>query len=255
MRKYVVRTQKGGVGKTTLVVHGAWYAAEKRKRRVAVLDFDSQGNAGYTLSKYRVPEITASRFFDPAPLPPIAAASAAETGDAIALIAADKRLDNFSQQDAKVIVPALIQNLRAISTSFDECWMDTGPSNSIVGVAALIAADAVISPLDLEQYAVTGVQSTIQAIAGVQKRFNKNLQFLGLLPSRVDGRADSHKTTLAELIAEYGNVVMKTSIKETEAIAAVARAKVPVWRIGTSAAREHGRALLETLAMIEGSVK
>jgi|SRR5581483_3099002 len=255
MRKYVIRTQKGGVGKTTLVVHGAWYDADVQKRRVAVVDFDSQGNASKTLGAYQVPGITASRLFDPTPLPPITAAKPAETGEAIALIAADKKLDNFSQHDAKVIVPALIQNLRELAKSFDSLWMDTGPSNSIVGVAALIAADVVISPLDLEQYAVDGVEDTLKTIAGVQQRYNKNLQFLGLLPSRVDGHSKSHKSALLDLVNKYGNVVLKTSIKETEAIAAVPRAKVPVWRIGTSAAREHGRAMLQTLALIEGSVK
>jgi chromosome partitioning protein len=255
MRKYVVRTQKGGVGKTTLVVHGAWRDAEVAKQSVVVCDFDSQGNASKTLERYRAQGITASRLFDPTPLPLITPAQPAESGESIVLIAADKKLDNFSQADAKVIVPALVQNLRELAKTFGRCWIDTGPSNSIVGVAALIAADAVISPLDLEQYAVDGVESTLQTIAGVQQRFNKNLQFLGLLPSRVDGHSKSHQTTLAELVKKYGKVVLETSIKETEAIAAVPRVKVPVWRIGTSAAREHGRALLKTLAIIEGSVK
>lgn len=255
MRKYVIRTQKGGVGKTTFVVHGAWFGTEQRKRRVLVLDMDSQGNAGKTLAKYQVAGITASRFFDPAPLPPISAQLPPESGEAMAVIAADKKLDNFSQADAKVIVPALVQHMQALAPSFDECWIDTGPSNSIVGVAALIVADAVISPLDLEQYAVDGVEDTIKSIVGIQQRFNKKLQFLGLLPSRVDGHSKAHRVALETLVTKYGKMVLGASIKETEAIAAVPRLKVPVWRVGTSAGREHGRAMLETLALIEGSVK
>ena len=103
MRIYVVRTQKGGVGKTTCVVHGAWFGTDQRKRRVLVLDMDSQGNASRTLGKYQVPGITASRLFDPAPLPPISAQMPPESGEAMAVIAADTKLDTFSQADAKVI--------------------------------------------------------------------------------------------------------------------------------------------------------
>ena len=80
MIKYVVTTQKGGVGKTTTVLHGAWYTAERLKKPTLVLDLDSQGNTSMTLAQYAVPGVTASRLFDPAPLPPITPVQLPETG-------------------------------------------------------------------------------------------------------------------------------------------------------------------------------
>jgi chromosome partitioning protein len=252
--KHVVTTQKGGVGKTTVVLHGVWYSAERRMKPTLVIDFDSQGNTSQTLKKYACESVTASRLFDPAPLPPIAPASAPETGEAIVLIAADRKLDDFGRGDAKIIVPALIKHLKALAPHFEAAWIDTPPSAGIASIAALIAGDVVVSPIDLETYSVSGVAETVRQVQGVQQRFNPRLQFLGILPSRVDGRSKDQTVALKELVTQFPDLVLPTSIRETEAIAAVPRMKVPVWRIPTSAGREHGRAMLKTFELIEARV-
>ncbi len=54
MNTIVINNQKGGVGKTTLAVHLAWFMAEAG-RRVLMIDVDAQGNATDTLKQsYRV---------------------------------------------------------------------------------------------------------------------------------------------------------------------------------------------------------
>ena len=54
MRSIVVNNQKGGVGKTMLAVHLAWFLAEEHGARVLFIDLDPQGNASYTLAGERV---------------------------------------------------------------------------------------------------------------------------------------------------------------------------------------------------------
>ncbi|RZM18199.1 MAG: ParA family protein, partial [Sphingomonas sp.] len=55
MRTITLNIEKGGVGKTTLACHLAWYLAE-RGNRVVVLDLDQQGNATSTLTGYEKPD-------------------------------------------------------------------------------------------------------------------------------------------------------------------------------------------------------
>jgi cellulose biosynthesis protein BcsQ len=54
MNTIVINNQKGGVGKTTLAVHLAWFMAEAG-HRVLMIDVDAQGNATDTLKHHAGP--------------------------------------------------------------------------------------------------------------------------------------------------------------------------------------------------------
>ena len=64
MNTIVINNQKGGVGKTTLAVHLAWFMAEAG-RRVLMIDVDAQGNATDTL-KQHIGSTSAADLFKPA---------------------------------------------------------------------------------------------------------------------------------------------------------------------------------------------
>src|SRR6202048_4479430 len=64
MNTIVINNQKGGVGKTTLAVHLAWFMAEAG-RRVLMIDVDAQGNATDTL-KQHTGSTSAAGLFQPA---------------------------------------------------------------------------------------------------------------------------------------------------------------------------------------------
>lgn len=253
MKSIIVGTRKGGVGKTTLAVHLAWYFAEK-KLRVLMIDLDGQANSSQTLAAYVVPGLTASRLFSAEALPAVAPARAAEDGDAIAVIAADRKLDDFGKSDAQKIIPPFVQHLATLGEAFDVCVVDTPPSAGICTIAAMIAGHCVVSPIDLETYSLTNIQSTIQEIQGITQKYNKGLRFLGVLPSRVDGRSAAQQSALTQLVRDFGHLVLPGVIREAEAIASVPRAKQAVWKLGTSSAREHGKAMRETLKLIEERV-
>jgi chromosome partitioning protein len=62
MKTLVIAQQKGGVGKTSSIVHLAFDFLE-RDLRVAVIDLDTQGNASFTLHDFNS-DYPASQLFD-----------------------------------------------------------------------------------------------------------------------------------------------------------------------------------------------
>jgi len=62
MNTIVIANQKGGVGKSTLTALLAWWLAEKRKARVALIDLDSQKNLTRTFAQ-QSNVVTAARLF------------------------------------------------------------------------------------------------------------------------------------------------------------------------------------------------
>src|SRR3546814_5018274 len=64
MKTIVVSLLKGGVGKTFLATHLAWYLAEQGGNRVAFLDLDPQGSSTRRLASERTGWFAAD-LFDP----------------------------------------------------------------------------------------------------------------------------------------------------------------------------------------------
>ncbi|MDI1364143.1 MAG: ParA family protein, partial [bacterium] len=102
--------------------------------------------------------------------------------------------------------------------------------------AALLAADYVASPIELEAYALQGIKKMNSTIAAIKKA-NAKLQFLGMIPSKVDGRNPRHTRHLAELLAAYPALIMPTPIGYRSSIADALASHCPVWEIRKTSAR------------------
>ena len=240
MKTLVIANQKGGVGKTATLVHLAYYFAEQGLK-VAVIDLDTQGNASFTLSEAKT-ETPASSLFKSV------AISDLELTDDIALIAADERLadlEKLSLTDASTAFRASIDAIAG--QGFDLCLIDTAPSLGNAMASALLAADYVASPVELEAYSLQGIALMNRTLQSLRQQ-NPGLKYLGMIPSKVDGRNPRHARHLAELTTAFPALILPTPIGNRSSIADALATKRPVWSIAKTSAR---KAALEVRAMAQ----
>ncbi|MGJ0503690.1 MAG: ParA family protein [Methylocystis sp.] len=149
MKALVVNNEKGGVGKSTIAVHLAWYFAERRNR-VLFLDLDPQSNSTTTLAAH-VGEIDAAALFvRPIAIPPKASAG-------IRVLGASAALREIVAVDGKLI-EQFGSNIKDASRAYDIAVIDTPPTFGVRNLAALIAGQFVLAPIDLDDYAIDGIE-------------------------------------------------------------------------------------------------
>lgn len=207
-----VANQKGGVGKTTTSVNlGASLAA--MKRRVLLIDLDPQGNAtmgcgidknALTASSYEVlmGETTLAEVVVPIEhsrytlLP----SNGDLTGAEVAL------LEELGRE------LRLRHALDPVRGSYDYVIIDCPPSLSMLTVNALVAADAVIIPMQCEYYALEGLSDLLNTIEKIRKILNARLRVAGLLRTMFDARNNLSNQVSGQLIKHFGEKVYGTVI-------------------------------------------
>lgn len=236
MKTVVIANQKGGVGKTATVVHLAFDFLEKGCR-VAVVDLDTQGNASYSLQQHDSGYV-ASKMFSEKPADLKKHFGVLPDTPALSLITSDALLANMEKHTADAAGAALRANVMALEDcGFDIVLVDTAPSLGVSMAAALYSADFVMSPIELEAYSIQGIKKMVLAITNIRKA-NPKLQFLGMMPSKVDARNPRHIRHLAELKAAYPTLMIPEQIGLRSSIADALASHIPVWKVRKTAARK-----------------
>lgn len=244
MSTIVFTNQKGGPGKSTLSVLFAHWLAEKQHQRVCVIDLDSQRNSSKTLRAYDC-GIPATELFAPAPI----AVPSCSPGQVV-LFAGARALVDLERAPPDVVIPAFRQHMAALNQAFDACVIDTPPALGLRMSAALIAADHVACPIELEEYSIDGVTDMLKTVFGVRKKYNPSLQLLGIIANRFNPHSPRQKEALANLIANYEEFVIPAKISTRSAIPEALAAGVPVWRLAKTSAREASAEVQSVFALL-----
>lgn len=234
MKSIVIANQKGGVGKTACIVNLAFYFLKKNKR-VAVIDFDPQGNATYTLNEI------ATTVSDSANLILEKEISQTSLEGNLILIPSDNKLADRKNLDG---LEMLKNNLSILSQNgIDVVLIDTPPTLGNGLVMALLTADYVLSPIELEAYSIQGISLMLKLIKNLSAK-NPKLRFLGMVVSKFDARNPRQVANLKEITAVWPNFVLNEKIGLRTSIAESLAAKIPVWKIRKTAARKAAQEIM-----------
>ena len=193
--------QKGGVGKSTLTVQAAFYLRKHRKKKVLVIDIDSQGNTTESLTQGQPYTATSSAALFEPNLEELGIFD--DTPYGVDLIGSEQNSNEGYDIESREldVIRNPAANIQAIKDAYDYILVDCPPSLGRKLLGGLVMADYVVCPIKLSGYAVGGVSGMVNTIRAVQQNFNPSLKFLGVVVNEYDDSASAKSTLFLRLTA------------------------------------------------------
>ncbi|MGH2449408.1 MAG: ParA family protein [Chloroflexota bacterium] len=207
---FAVANQKGGVGKTTTVVNlGAYLGA--LGSRVLLVDCDPQANCSGLLNG----DAPAAHLGD-------VLTGAVEIGEAatqtdikgVELLSSAPTLAGLEVELMDVAAPGmrLKEVLGPEADQYDYVLLDCPPSLGVLTVNALVAADAVLIPVQCEYLALEGLARLLDTLDRVRDQSNPSLRIFGLVMTMYDGRTLLSQQVAAEVRRHYPTLTFDSMI-------------------------------------------
>lgn len=221
-RVFATTNQKGGVGKTTTAINLAASLAAS-DLRILVVDNDPQGNATSGFGITKEPDRPSTYHLLMGEDDPAEALILPTAFDGVSIVPADKNLAgaNLDLVDIPEREFRLRRGLAKIRDSFDFVIIDCPPALDLLTLNALIAADAVVIPIQCEFFALEGISELMDTIDRIRESFSHPLEIEGILLTMYDDRTNLTRQVAADLREFFKDEVFKTiiprSIKLAEA--------------------------------------
>ncbi|TAH47995.1 MAG: ParA family protein [Chloroflexota bacterium] len=210
-----ITNQKGGVGKTTTAINlGA--ALAEMGHYTLLGDLDPQGglSLGLGLAAHDL-DLTIYNILTDTRIPVAGITHHIRAHldllpSNIDLAVAEFQL--IAQMGREYILREALQNVR---NQYEYIILDCPPSLNLLTVNALTAADSILVPLQVEYFAMRGLEQLMDVYTRVRRRLNPNLEIIGIVPTMVDVRRTNDQQILQEVNKAYPGMLIDVYVKES----------------------------------------
>jgi len=209
--------QKGGTGKTTTVANTAYILADAGKK-VAVFDFDSQGNLSLA---YGIDPDTLPLTIIDVIMGDCEASKICINKFGVDIYPANDWLSRFELllitkpnrfPEPWTVLKKIIDSVRE---NYDYILIDLPPSLGVLTTNGLLASDGVIIVMQTEFFALSGLRNMISSLnTFIIPTFKHDIKVLGILPTMFDARLNLNVSVLENV----KNTFINTDYKVLSAI-------------------------------------
>jgi chromosome partitioning protein len=255
-RILAVTNQKGGVGKTTTSINLAAGLAQAGQR-VLLVDLDPQGNAtmGSGIDKRGALRTVYHLLLGLSHLGDIRVRSESGGYDLLPanreLAGAEVELVELEHREAR-----LKEALARVETEYDYILIDCPPSLSLLTINGLVAAQAVVIPMQCEYYALEGLSDLVGTIKRVRAHMNPQLEIAGLVRTMYDPRNTLSQQVSQQLESHFGDKVYQTLVPRNVRLAEAPSYGTPavVWDRTSKGAQAYLALAEEILSRNKGAL-